>query len=90
MHISDPVIERAFASCPLPSEVNSSAFEEYLQIMDFLGKDLYELRKGISPEQFGVVARCLETLQIQANSLSYYYFERGWLAAKEDNAHGHF
>ena len=90
MHISDPVIERAFASCPLPSEVNSSAFEEYLQIIDIIGKDLYELRKSISPEQFDVVARCLETLQIQENSLSYYYFERGWLAAKEDNAHEHF
>lgn len=90
MHISDPVIERAFASCPLPSEVNSSAFEEYLQIMDILGKDLYELHKSISPEQFGVVDRCLETLQMQANSLNYYYFERGWLAAKEGNAHDHF
>jgi len=86
----DPIIEKAFANCPLPSEANNAAFEDYLLIMDILGKDLYELYKKLSPEHFRLVTGCLETLQMHTDLISHYYFQRGWIAAKEDNALDHF
>ena len=78
-------IEAAYYASPLPLDSCLSDNEDYSRCLRELINDHRALHKALSPEQYRIAERIFGNIGIQLDMECRFYFQSGWLAAKENN-----